>query len=125
MITGPLTPSKLEKYKDPLARSITKSSIVNHNLVPLQGKILSPNSTEMQSLFHGDSQPIIKLYYELVMSSNQSFILKSYTDKHRPPKDKQRKLLQVPTYSIVIDAGLDRISLLFKRMEYNINATIS
>jgi hypothetical protein len=25
----------------------TKSSIVGHNLVPVQGKILSPNSTEM------------------------------------------------------------------------------
>ncbi len=43
---------------------VTKSSIVNHNLVP---------------------------------SLSQNFVLKSYTDKHRPPKDKQRKLLQVPT----------------------------
>jgi hypothetical protein len=55
-----------------------------------------PNPTEMESLFPGDKQ-IIKLYYKLVLSSSQNFILKSYTDKHRPPKDKQRKLLQVPT----------------------------
>jgi hypothetical protein len=77
--------------------TVTKSSIVNHNLVPVQGKILSPNPTEMESLFPGDSQQFIKLFYNLVPSSSQTFILKSYTDKHRPPKDKQRKLLQVPT----------------------------
>jgi len=41
--------------------TVTKSSIVNHNLVPVQGKILSPNPTEMESLFPGDIQQIIKL----------------------------------------------------------------
>ncbi len=83
--------------KWPQGTTVTKSSIVNHNLVPVQRNILSPNPTEMESLFPGDIQQIIKLYYKLVPSSSQNFILKSYTDKHRPPKDKQRKLLQVPT----------------------------
>jgi len=86
-------------------------------LVPVQGKILSPNTTEMQSLFDGDSQPIIKLYYKLVMSSNQSSILKSYTDKHRPPRANKENYYKCHPYLIVIDAGLGRISLLFKRME--------
>jgi hypothetical protein len=77
--------------------TVTKSSIVNHNLVPVQGKILSPNPTEMQSLFPGDSQQISNFITNWFPSSSQNFILKSYTNKHRPPKDKQRKLLQVPT----------------------------
>jgi len=46
--------------------TVTKSSIVNHNLVPVQGKLLSPNPTEMESLFPRDIRQIIKLYYKLV-----------------------------------------------------------
>jgi hypothetical protein len=102
--------------------TVTKSSIVNHNLVPVQGKISSPNPIAMESLFPKDIQQIIKLYYKLVPSSNQNSILKSYTDKHRPPKDKQRKLLQERT---LLDCGLDRISFLFKRMEEKLNVTVS
>jgi hypothetical protein len=41
--------------------TVTKSSIVNHKLVLVQGKLLSPNPTEMESFSPGDIQQIIKL----------------------------------------------------------------
>jgi hypothetical protein len=106
--------------------TIKKSSIVNHNLVPVQGKILSPTPPEMESLFPGEtdnkSSNFITNWFPVqtkILCSNHTQI---NIDHQRTNKENYYKC---QPYLIVIGAGLDRISLLFKRMQEKLNATVS